>query len=219
MTRSSSMAPTTRLGDSNAGGLSRLANVVLDPTVGFRDIDRHPTGSVAFVALVALRFGSLLAFYRPDTSPPRLLAGILFQFATLIPLVTLTTALLWIVAMLWRSRIAWASAWCITTHVMFAYTLLTVAFASVAGALLPESTEVDLRHPPFTNLGMLVSTSDSAALHALAVEADVRSAYASILAWLGVRAAANVTCIAAAAVISSCVVVEVLAAVLSALLR
>lgn len=219
MTRSSSMAPATQLGDTNAGGLSRLANVVLDPIVGFRDIDRRPTGSVAFLALVALRFGSLLAFYRPDTSPPRLVAGILFQFAMLIPLVTITTALLWIVAMVWRSRMAWGSAWCITTHVMFAYTLLTVAFASVAGALLPESTDVDLRHPPFTNIGILVSASDLPVLHALAVEADVRSAYAGILAWLGVRAGSNVSGVAAAAVITTCVGVEVLAALLSALFR
>ena len=213
------MAPTTQLGDTNAGGLSRLANVVLDPIVGFRGIDRHPTGSVAFLALVALRFGSLLTFYRPDTSPPRLLAGILFQFAMLIPVVTITTTLLWIVAVVWRSRMPWATAWCITTHVMFAYTLLTVACASVAGALLPESTDVDLRHPPFTNIGGLVSASESPILHALAIEADVRSAYAAILAWIGVRAAANVSGVAAAAVISTCVGVEVLAALLSALLR
>jgi hypothetical protein len=127
--------------------------------------------------------------------------------------------LLWIVATAWRTGLTWASAWCITTHVIFAYTLLTVAIASIAGALLPESTEVNLRTPPYTNFGSLVDASDSSLLHALAIEADVRSAYAAVLAWIGVRAATGVSGSKAAAVVSACVGVEVLLAVCSALFR
>jgi hypothetical protein len=73
--------------------------------------------------------------------------------------------------------------------VYVAYTLATIAFAGVAGALLPESADVDLRHPPFTNFAPLLVTSTSEVLLSLARELDVRSAYALLLLWLGLRGA------------------------------
>lgn len=206
--------PASSHGSTTA--LARVADVVLDPVAAFRHADTQPTWGIAFLALVALRFGSVLAFYNPDTTPGKLLAAILFQLVTIFPLVAISAALLWVVALIWRARVTWASAWCVTTHVMFAYTLLTVAIASVAGALVPDTVEVELRRPPFTNLGFLVSASESPVWHALGTEADVRSLYAMALGWIGLRSAAGTTGWTSGGVVATCVATEVLVAVASA---
>ena len=90
--------------DSRA--LGRLVDTVLDPLEAFRGIDTQPTWGVAFLALVALRFGSVLAFYHPDTTPAKLLAGILFQLVMLLPPLTITACLLWMVGLCWRSGLS-----------------------------------------------------------------------------------------------------------------
>jgi hypothetical protein len=59
----------------------------------------------------------------------------------------------------------------------------------VAGALLPEAIDVDLRNPPFTNLTSLLTGTDSEVLRLLVGEFDVRSAYVLMLLWLGLRSA------------------------------
>ena len=218
MTRSSSVSTLTG-GDAPPTALSRLVDVVLDPLAAFRGVDVRPTWGVAFLALVALRFGSVLAFYRPDTTPAKLAAGMLFQIATLLPLVTLTTLVLWLVALTCRVRVSWASAWCVATHVTFAYTLLTVAIASIAGALLPESSDVHLRNPPFTNLGFVVDQLEAPVAHAMLAEVDVRSAYAVTLMWLGVREASRAGGTKTACVVILCFGVAVVAAIISAMLR
>jgi hypothetical protein len=169
----------------------RVLDVMLDPRAAFRDVGSRPTWGIALVALVLLRFGSVIAFYHPSTTPAKLAGGLLFQLVTILPQVVMTSTLLWIVAALWRTRISWASAACVTTHVMFAYTLVTVAVASVAGALLPASVDVDLRHPPFMNLSSLVGEAAPQWVLALAMEADMRSLYAIVLAVIGVRAASR----------------------------
>ena len=213
---SSPVRPQAR---GRAIALTRVVDVVLDPAAAFRDIDATPTWGIAFVATVALRFGSVLAFYNPETTPGKLLAGIFFQLVTTFPLVAVTVTLLWSVALAWRVRMTWASAWCVTTHVTFAYTLLTVAIASVAGALLPDGVQVELRQPPFTNLGALASASESPVWHTLLAAADVRSLYAAALAWVAVRSASRTTGRTAAAVVWTCFAITAAAAVASAALR
>ena len=199
--------------------LARVADIVMDPPAAFRNIDTQPSWGVAFLAIVGLRFASALAFYHPDTTPAKLLAGVLFQVATTLPLVAVTATLLWGVALAWRVRVSWASALCVTTHVAFAYTLCTVAVASVAGALLPDSVQVELRHPPFTNLAYLTDASESPVWHALAAAADVRSLYALVLAWIGVRSASKATALAAGAVVATCFAIVAIGSVASAATR
>jgi len=199
--------------------LARVADIVVDPPAAFRDIDTQPSWGVAFLAIVGLRFASLIAFYHPDTTPAKLLAGVLFQVATTFPLIAVIATLLWGVAVAWRVRMTWASALCVTTHVAFAYTLCTVAIASVAGAMLPNSLQVELRHPPFTNLAYLTDANESPAWHALAAAADVRSLYALVLAWVGVRSASKATALAAAGVVATCFAIAVVGSVVSAATR
>ena len=199
--------------------LARVADIVVDPVAAFRDIDTQPAWGVAFLAIVALRFASLMAFYHPDTTPGKLLAGVLFQVATTLPLIAVTATLLWGVALAWHVRVTWTSAWCVTTHVAFAYTLCTVAITSVAGALLPDSVQVELRHPPFTNLAFLTDASESPVWHALATATDVRSFYALVLAWIGVRSASMATGRASVGVVATCFVIVVVGAVASAAAR
>jgi hypothetical protein len=199
--------------------LARLVDVVLDPPRAFRDAALRPTWAIAFLGVVLLRFGSVLAFYNPDTTPAKLLAGVLFQLVLIFPLVAAMSTLLWVTATIWRAHLSWPSAWCVTTHVTFAHTLLTIAIASVAGALLPESVDVDLRHPPFTNPGVLVSAAAWPALHALAAKADVRSLYATVLVCIGVRAASAAGRWTTIGIVTTCFAVTVLAAVGPALIR
>jgi hypothetical protein len=216
MAHSDIIAPPAR---PRGAALARVADVLLDPVAAFRGVAINPTWGVAFLALVAVRFGSVLAFYRPDTTPAKLVAGVLFQLLMAFPLVCLTAVLLWALALAWRCGLTWAGAWCVTTHVHFAYTLVTVAIASVAGALTPDTMDVDLRNPPFTNLAFLVSSGDSSVLHALAREADVRSLYASVLAWMGVRGATNAAPKKAAGVVATYVAIAVTLAVATAAFR
>ena len=200
--------------------VARLGNVIVDPADAFRDVAERPTAALAFVALVALRFGSLFLFYRPDVEPARLLTGVVFQVITVWPLTFLLTLLLWTSTLVCGVRATWSSFYSTVVHVVFAHTLLTVAVASAAGALLPADAEVDLRHPPFTNLGSVVGSDAHPVAHALAAELDVRSAYALLLAWLGVKASvADRNGAHAARVIAACLGVHLSLVALLAFLR
>lgn len=176
------------LGRAWVSSAGRLGNVIVDPVVAFREIDTAPTWALAFAALIALRFGSLFAFYRPAVTPLKLVAGIGFQVMSVAPPVLVLTFVLWTVARVWRTELSWPSALSVTVHVMFAYTVLTVLIASVAGALLPESFRVELRNPPFTNLAPLAGGGSSEVVSRLLGAVDVRIAYAFALVYLGVAA-------------------------------
>jgi len=204
--------------DSSAG--ARLLNLVVDPVAAFRGIGTHPRWALAFVFAIAIRFASLFAFYRPAVTPLKVVAGLLFQVATVMPTVLVASLVVWMAAMVWRLRVSWTPAFSVVMHVYVAYTLATIAFAGVAGALLPESADVDLRHPPFTNFAPLLGTSTSEVLLSLAREFDVRSAYALLLLWLGLRGAAPdaARCDVASAV-AAIAVVRVAGVVTLALLR
>jgi hypothetical protein len=173
-----------------AFALGRIGNVIVDPPGAFATANTHPTSALAFLTLVALRFTSVVVFYHPDVDPTRLAAGVLFQVITIWPLTALLTVLLWTTSRAWGARTSWASTYCVVVHVMLAYTLATIAIASIAGAILPETTNVELRHPPFTNLGALADPTANPIAHALLVELDYRSAYALILTFIGVRESA-----------------------------
>jgi hypothetical protein len=200
--------------------LTRLGNLIVDPVAAFRDVAECPTAGLAFVSLIALRFGSLFLFYQPDVELARLVTGLVFQIVTVWPLTFVLTLLLWTSTLMCGVRAAWSALYCTVVHVVFAHTLLTVAIASVAGALLPASVDVDLRHPPFTNLGSLVGSDGQSVAHALFAEIDVRSAYALLLVWLGVRASvADRSGRRAAQVVGACTSVYLLLVTLSALMR
>jgi hypothetical protein len=169
---------------------ARLVNLVVDPVAAFRGIGVHPRWALAFMIAVALRFGSLFAFYRPTATPLKVVAGLLFQLATITPAVLLASLAVWLAARVWRVGVSWASTFCVVTHVYVAYTLATIVFASVSGALLPESADVDLRNPPFTNFAWLLADSTPESVRTLVRELDVRSVYAMLLLWTGLRGAA-----------------------------
>ena len=107
-----------------------------------------------------------------------------------VPTVLLSSLVVWFAARGRRINVAWATVFSILTHVYVAFTLATVAFASVAGALLTDAGDVNLRNPPFTNLSSLVRGKESAVVPTLAGEMDVRSGYVLVLLWLGLRGAA-----------------------------
>lgn len=169
---------------------ARLANLVVDPRAAFGGIGDSPSWKLAFVVAIALRFVSLLAFYRPAVTPLKVLGGLLFQISTVVPPLLIASLVLWLAANAWRVGVGWRSALAIVTHAYVAYTLATVAFASVAGAVLPASSDVDLRSPPFTNFALLLADSAPAVLRHLVAELDVRSVYVLVLLWLGLRGVA-----------------------------
>lgn len=204
---------------SRAGALGRLANIVLDPTAAFRSIEAHQSWAAALAAIVVARLGGLYAFYTPDLSILKLSGGVLFQIATTVPVLTVLAAVLWLSSMTWRVGMTWARAFAMTAHVYFAYTLATLALASAAGALLPASVEVDLRAPPFTSPAFLASR-DAPLASTLLGEMDVRSAYALMLVWLGVRTMApQVGHGRAIGVVATCFTVKLTFAVATMLLR
>jgi len=173
-----------------SGAGARLVNLVVDPVAAFRGIADDSSWALAFVAAVGIRFGSLFIFYDPAVTGMKVIAALLFQILTVGATVLLVSLVAWLTARAWRVDVAWATAACILMHVYVAFTLATVAFASVAGALLPRSVDVDVRNPPFTNLTSLMGGTDSEILRTLVGEMDVRSAYVLVLLWLGFRGAA-----------------------------
>ena len=200
--------------------LGRIGNVIVDPIAAFVNLNTDPTSALAFFVLVALRFTSVLVFYHPDVDAARLGAGALFQLITIWPLTIVLTLLLWLISRASGARTSWASSYSVTVHVMLAYTLATVAIASVAGALLPESTDVELRHPPLTNLGAFVDKSANPLAHALLLELDYRSAYALALTYLGVRESdTDRSTSRAVRVVATCFAANLLFATLTAFVR
>jgi hypothetical protein len=187
---SASSTPSVNAAPARTSAAARLANVVVDPAGAFHGIGAAHPWALAIAAIIALRFVSLLIFYDPALTPLKVLASLAFQMAAVVPPLLVGSTLAWLVAKAWRLRVGWLAVFSICAHVAVAHALVTVAVASVAGALLPDSASVDVRHPPFTNLGFLFDSGGSAAvLHRLAREADVRSMYAGALLWLGLRAA------------------------------
>jgi len=187
------LLPVTSIPNASAprsGAGARLVNLVVDPAAAFRGIADDPSWRLAILAAVGIRFGSLFIFYQPAVTPIKVLGGLLFQILAVGPTVLLASLVAWLTARAWRVDVAWTTAFSILTHVYAAFTLATVSFASVAGALLPESADVDVRNPPFTNLTPLTGGTDSEIVATLAGEIDVRSAYVLVLLWLGLRSAA-----------------------------
>ena len=173
-----------------SGVWARLANVVIDPVASFRAVANDPRWLAAFTAVILLRFVSLFVFYQPSATPGKLLMGVVFQIVTTAPLLVALGLVLWSCSRAFGVRVAWPVSFAITVHVYFAYTLATVAVASVAGAVLPASVDVDLRNPPFTNLATLAP--DERVVRGLLTWVDVRSAYALALVMLGLRASVSV---------------------------
>jgi hypothetical protein len=212
-----SAAPEPSSG-SSAG--ARLANLLVDPVSAFRGIGTHPQWVLAFVTVIALRMGSVFAFYRPAITPLKVVTGTLFQLVTIAPALLFASLVVWLAAKVSRVSASWTPAFSVVTHVYVAYTLATIAFASVAGALLPESAEVDLRHPPFTNFEPLLADATPEVIRRVVGEVDVRSAYALLLLWLGLRGAApNAARHAVTSAVAAIAVVRLTGVVTLALLR
>ena len=196
MHRSSSVPPSAPVAVASDTSLdvpspvARLANIIVDPAGAFRGISTNAPWALAFLALVTLRFGSLFAFYRPAVTPVKLIGGVAFQIATVAPPVVLASLVLWLAAKFWRLDMRWASAVSVVVHTCVAYALATIAIASVAGAVLPASADVDLRNPPFTNPSTLLAGSVGHVARAVIAELDIRSVYALVLVSLGLRGAA-----------------------------
>lgn len=196
--------------NGHQGAIARLVDVVVDPRAAFQSIAERPAWLAVLLVIVAVRFASVFAFYRPDTTPAKLVAGVAFQLATVVPVVLVSSGLLWLTSRFWSIRLRWAVAFSIVLHVYAAYTVATIAVASVAGALLPASVDVDLRSPPFTDLRALVDVSASPALGRILGELDARSLYACGLVALGVAAAdRGASRIRIAGVVLSCFAVRV----------
>jgi hypothetical protein len=186
------LLPVTSISNASAllsGAGARLMNLMVDPGAAFRGIATDPSWVLAFLAAAAIRFASLFIFYQPAVTPTKLIASLLFQILTIASTVLLASLVTWFAAGAWRVGVSWATAFSILMHVYVAFTLVTLAFAGVAGALLPEAVDVDLRNPPFTNLTSLLSGTDSEVFRLLVGEFDVRSAYVLMLLWLGLRSA------------------------------
>jgi hypothetical protein len=203
---------------SSAG--ARLANLLVDPVSAFRGIGTRPQWVLAFVAAIALRMGSVFAFYRPAITPLKVVTGLLFQLVTIAPALLFVALVVWLAARVCRVGVSWTPAFAVVTHVYVAYTLATIAFASVAGAVLPEFADVDLRHPPFTNFAMLMDDATPEVIRSLVGEVDVRSAYALLLLWLGLRGAApNAARHGVTSAVATIVVIRVVGVVTLSLLR
>jgi hypothetical protein len=173
---------------SRPGALAQRANVIVEPGAWARAVVCDTRWAIALTAIVLVRLAGLFAFYRPATGVAKLFMGVVFQLLTITPLLVALALVFWTCAFLWGSRVTWPAAFSITVHMYFAYVVATTVVASVAGGLLPATVDVDLRHPPFTNLDFLVA-ADSQPLHAILGGLDIRSAYIAYLGSLGLRAA------------------------------
>ena len=174
--------------EGHPGPVARAVDVVLDPRAAFEAVAARPAWFGTFLIIVALRFGSAFVFYRPDVTAVKLLAGLLFQVVTIGPMLVAAAGLLWVTTRVWGTRLVWPTAVSITAHLYLAHTIASIGVASIAGALLPASVDVDPRDPPFTSLRSLALGSGSLAVRLLG-EIDLRSAYAVTLLAIAIRTA------------------------------
>ena len=189
MNSSDRVAAAGVLSRESQGSITRLVDLIVDPAKAFHGIAHHEPWAAAFVAAVTLRFGSLIAFYQPTITTGKLVGGIVFQIGTVAPPILLGSMVVWLAARVWGLRVRWRTLFSIVTHVYVAYALATIAAASVAGAILPDSVELDLRNPPFMNFASLLADSDRELARRLVTELDLRAAYAVALLWVGLRGA------------------------------
>jgi hypothetical protein len=190
MNTSQRLAGADVLSQESQGSVTRLVDLIIDPARAFRGIAHHAPWFAAFVTAVALRFASLVVFYRPSLTIGKLVAGVVFQIGTVAPPVVFGSLAVWVAAKVCGLRVRWRVLFSIVMHVYVAYTLATVAVASIAGAVLPDSAELDLRNPPFVSFAPLVPDAASGLARRLVAELDLRAAYAAVLLWLGLRGAA-----------------------------
>ena len=209
---STPLAATRTAQPEYPSAFTRLVDVVVDPREAFQRVSDRSPWALAFVVVIALRFVSLLVFYHPELTIPKLIAGVLFQVGTVAPMLLAVATVMWLAAKAWDVRLTWQSSFSVTTHVVVAHTLATIALASVAGVVLADSADIDLRNPPFSNIAYFV-TNESDLLGRLLAELDIRSAYGVWLMWLGVRAAAPTDSrTGTAMVIATCAVARLLLA-------
>ena len=173
--------------EGHPGPVARAVDLVLDPRAAFNAVAARPAWLGTFLIVVALRFGSAFVFYRPDVTAVKLVAGLLFQVVTIGPMLMVAAGLLWVITTAWGARVDWRTAVSIVAHVYLAHTIASIGMASIGGALLPASVDVDPRDPPFTSLRGLAHESGSLAARLLG-EIDLRSAYAIALLAIAIRA-------------------------------
>ena len=174
--------------EGNTGVIARVVDIVVDPRAAFRAIAERPAWFGMLIAVVVIRFASLFVFYQPQTTPGKLIIGLVFQLTTIVPAVLVAGTFLWVASNAWLVRVRWPVAFSIAIHIYAAHTIATIVVASIAGALLPAAVDVDLREPPFVNLSSW-GLGQSPVTARLLGEMDVRSAYAATLAALGLKAA------------------------------
>jgi hypothetical protein len=192
-------------------------DVVLDPRAAFNSVAARPAWFGTFLIIVALRFGSAFVFYHPDVTAIKILAGVVFQVVTIGPMLMAAAGLLWVATRVWGARLDWPTAVSIAAHVCLAHTIASIGMASIAGALLPASVDVDPRDPPFTSLRGLAHGSESLAMRLLG-EIDLRSAYATALLAIAIRATVpQASRGRVAGVIVTCVAIRLVAVAWSAI--
>lgn len=172
--------------EGHPGPVARAVDVVLDPRAAFNAVAARPAWLGTFLIIVVLRFGSAFVFYRPDVTAVKLLAGLLFQVVTIGPMLLAAAGLLWVTTRVWGARLVWPTAASITAHLYLAHTIASIGAASIAGALLPASVDVDPRDPPFMSLRGLAHGPGSLAVRLLG-EIDLRSAYVLTLLAIAIR--------------------------------
>lgn len=190
MNTSQRLAGADVLPHQSQGSVTRLIDLIIDPARAFHGIAHHAPWFAAFMTAVALRFASLLVFYHPTMTIGKIVTGIVFQIGTVAAPILFGSLVVGFVARVLSLRVRWRVLFSIITHVYVAYTLVTIAVVSVAGAVLPDSADLDLRNPPFVNLAALVPDAASTLLRRVVAEIDLRAAYAAALLWLGLRGAA-----------------------------
>lgn len=203
--------------EGHPGPVARAVDVVLDPRAAFNAVAARPAWFGTFLIIVALRFGSAFVFYRPDVTAVKLIAGVLFQVVTIGPMLIAAAGLLWVATRVWGARLDWPTAVSIAAHVYLAHTIASIGTASIAGALLPASVDVDPRDPPFTSLRGLAHGAESLTVRLLG-EIDLRSAYAIALLAIAIRATVpQASRGRVAGVIVTCVAIRLVAVAWSAI--
>ena len=152
---------------------ARLVNLVVDPVAAFRGIADDPSWSTRLARRCRHPIRQPLHLLRASRHANQGAWRPALPVLTVGPTVLLASLVAWLTARAWRVSVAWTTAFSIVIRVQVAFTLATVGFASVAGALLPEYANVDLRNPPFTNMTALLGGMDSEAIRTLAGEIDV----------------------------------------------
>jgi hypothetical protein len=157
-------------------GIIAALNLVLEPSLGARQIasGAGPLGSL--LAIGVIRFADSLVLFHPSFAPIKLIATFLMGLVPPMLVATTSTGLLMLMFAFGETRVRAERAFTLVVSAIMWGTLLGTALGWVGALVIPDYVIQHGVHRSMTNLGFLVDPVQNPLLNFLFASADVVTA-------------------------------------------